>query len=228
MTADKPATTSASRAPAGRKLLRIKGVRARPGGTVRLAELVDGWATFPDYGANGRRWQRIGVVALVALFIAEYLVERVQGSANVQGILALSIIGLVVLLIASNEISSDRAILARWRDRKASTLRAGGPDALRQALSHQERTRTVGELNVLLSSMGRTDPVFSLKRVRNVRVRTHWWHTTVELELTTETTITYRVLGVRAPGRLARVFGPTGFRPTSPQATKSRQSRHEA
>ena len=224
MNSEKRAAAPAVTTTADRKLIRVKGVRAQPGGPVRMAELLDGWATFPDYGAVGRRWQRIGVVLLVALFVTEYLVERANGPGTLQGILALAMIGLIVLLIASNEVSDDRAILARWRTRRASTLRAGGRTAIRQALAHQGRTRTVGEMNILLSSIGRTDPVFSTKRVRRLRMRSHWWHTTVTLELTNGSTLAYRALGVRAPRRLARVFGADRF----PAQTRSKANDSES
>ena len=207
MTADKQ-NAGPEVLPADRKLIRIKGVRAKPGGVVRLAELTDGWATFPDPGGGARRWQRVGLFVLVPLFVALYLSERGVLPFGAQGILALVVLAVIILLVVSNEVSQDVTILARWRIRREATIRTGGRAQLWRVILTQGRARTVGEVNILLSSLGRADPVFSTRRVRHAQVRKHWWRTVVDLELTNNKHVSYRVVGVRAPSRLARAFDP--------------------
>jgi hypothetical protein len=208
---DVGATTSsntplAERQDNGRKLIRINGVRANPGGPVRFQELRDGWATFTDFGATGRRWQRIMAVSLVVLFGALVFDEKVIGSNYSQVYLIVAIVVLVFLLWATQLVSDEKSFFSGLRLRRESARRAGGTKMLQRAINTHGRARTTGEMNILLSSLGRTDPVFSLKRVRHARVRTTWWRTTVELELANGKGLTYRVVGIRAPRKLAAAF----------------------
>lgn len=189
-----------------RKLIRINGVRANPGGSVRLQELLDGWATFTDFGAGGRRLQRIAVVLLVVLFGALVVDEKVIGPNGSQIYLVVGIVAMVVLLWASQLVSDERTFFAKLRLRRESALRAGGTKMIRQAVNAHGRARTVGQMNLLISSLGRTDPVFSLKRVRRAQVRKSWWRTKVTVEFTNGKELTYWVIGVRAPRRLASAF----------------------
>jgi hypothetical protein len=194
------------RVPQNRKLARIKGVRVRPDAPVRLIELTDGWAVFPDLGATNRRWQRLGVVSLVALFVAEYLLQRGYGPYQAQGVVAIAIFALILLLAMTDDISRDMASFRRWRTRQQSTLRAGGRGAVRAAMRHVGPTRTVGEMNVLLSSIGRNDPVYSFRRAKQVRVDRRWWRTVVVIDFVSGRTVTYQVSGPRAAVKLANVF----------------------
>ena len=189
-----------------RKLIRIYGVRADPGGPVRFQELLDGWATFADFGASGRRLQRIAVVGLVVFFCALAVDEKLAPPNDLESYLVVAIFAMIVLLWASQLVSDERAFFAKIRLRRESALRAGGTAMLRRAINNHGRARTVGQMNILVSSLGRTDPVFSLKRVRRARVRKNWWRATVVLELTNGGELTYRVVGVRAPRKLAAVF----------------------
>ena len=70
------------------------------------------------------------------------------------------------------------------------------------------RARTVGEMNILLGSIGRTDPVFSKRRISKYSVDHRWWRTTVDLTLTGNHALRYRAVGLRSPAKLARVFEP--------------------
>ena len=173
---------------------------------MRFQELLDGWATFTDFGATGRRWQRILVVALIVLFGALVADEKLIGPNDSQVYLVLAIVAAVVLLWVTQVVSDERAFFSRLRLRRESALRAGGASMLRRAINTHGRTRTVGQMNVLISSLGRTDPAFSFKRVRQAQVRKSWWRTTVTLELTNGKELTYRVVGVRTPQKLATTF----------------------
>ena len=206
MTSTPSGTPAPERHDNDRKLIRINGVRANPGGPVRFQELLDGWATFTDFGATGRRLQRIAVTALIVLFGALAVDEKVIGPSDSQIYLVAAIVAMIVLLWATQLVSDERTFFARLRLRRESALRAGGTKMIRQAVDNHGRVRTVGQMNILISSLGRTDPVFSLKRVRQAQVRKSWWRTTVKLELTNGKELTYRVVGVRAPRKLASAF----------------------
>jgi hypothetical protein len=189
-----------------RKLIRINGVRAYPGCPVRFQELLDGWATFTDFGANGRRLQRILVVCLIVLFGALVVDEKVIGPNDTQIYLIVAIVAVVIVLWATQLVSDEQAFFSRLRLRPESARRTGGAAMLRQAINKHGRARTVGQMNVLVSSLGRKDPVFSLRRVQQAQVRKSWWRTTVTLELNNGKELTYRVVGVRAPAKLAAAF----------------------
>jgi hypothetical protein len=189
--------------------VRVRGVRAAPGGWVAVQELTDGWATFPDQGAGNRRWQRAGVGLLLVLLGAEFVAERIAALAAVVVPIGWAVLFLFVALVVSDEVADDRNAVRRWRARTQALLRAGGRDALRRAVRQHGPARTVGELNILLSELGRTDPVFSARRVRRVAVHSRRWQTTVEVELTGGRQLRYRVRGLRGPARLARVFSDT-------------------
>ena len=80
--------------------------------------------------------------------------------------------------------------------------------ALRSAIRTHTRARTVGGMNILLSSLGRTDPVFSRRRISTCTVDHRWWRTTVALTLDENHALRYRTIGFRSPAKLARVFDP--------------------
>jgi hypothetical protein len=61
-------------------------------------------------------------------------------------------------------------------------------------------------MNILLSGLGRTDPVYSTRRIARSSVDRNWWRSTVHLTLTGNHSLVYRVYGVRSPAKLARVF----------------------
>ena len=67
---------SAGPAAAEPKLIRVRGVRAKPGGWVWVNELTDGWATFPDRGAVGRRVQWVIGILIVILISVDALIEH--------------------------------------------------------------------------------------------------------------------------------------------------------
>ena len=189
-----------------RKLIRIKGVQAIPGGPVRFQELRDGWATFTDFGAMGRRWQYRIIVSIFVLLGILVFHQRVIGPSQLDFVFMAGLVALVLLLRTTQLMTDGRSSSARRRLRRESALRAGGTGMLRQAINKHGPARTVGQMNILISSLGRTDPVFSLKRVRHAQVRREWWRTTVTLELTNGKELTYRVVGVRAPHKLAAAF----------------------
>lgn len=66
--------------------------------------------------------------------------------------------------------------------------------------------RRKSEMKILLDSLGRVDPVSSYRRISVCSVEHHRRSTTVELTLTGNHSLTYQVRGIRAPGKLARVF----------------------
>lgn len=180
-------------------------MRATPGGWVRLSELADGWATFPDRSAGGRRAQwTIGILAVV-LIPVDVLVSRL-GLAEFEGIVSIAILALLALLVVVGNVTDERTQVGRWRARRQSVLRAGGRQAFRAAVRHSGTVRTVGEMNILLSSLGRTDPVYSTRRIARSSVDRTWWRSTVHLTLTGNHSLVYRVYGIRSPAKLARVF----------------------
>jgi hypothetical protein len=198
-----------SAAPAEPKLTRVRGVRAKPGGWVWVNELTDGWATFPDRGAVGRRVQWVIGILILILIVVDTLIEHYFNDVGLtQFILSLAIFALIVALVAVGSITDDRRALGRWRARNDSALRAGGTQALRSAIRTHTRARTVGGMNILLSSLGRTDPVFSRRRISTCTVDHQWWRTTVNLTLDENHALRYRAIGLRAPAKLARVFDP--------------------
>ncbi|HEX3783234.1 MAG TPA: hypothetical protein VHX38_26505 [Pseudonocardiaceae bacterium] len=199
-----------------RKLIRVRGVRAKPGGWVWVNELADGWATFPDRGAGGRRWQwGIGIL-IVVLFPVDALVQHDNLLWTQFGV-SVAIVVLILALVVIGNLTDDRKAVSRWRARNQSMLRAGGRQALAGAIRTHGRARTVGEMNILLSSLGRTDPVFSWRRISTCTVNHSWWRTTVVLRLTGNHSLTYRTYGVRSPGKLARVFASRVESATAPQ-----------
>jgi hypothetical protein len=202
MNADKPSADAQT----GRKLLRLRGVRVKPGGVVRMAELLDGWATFPDPGAGLIRVQRISLAILVVTTPIAVIVARTHTSGAIAYFLDLVAFLSFLVVVAFGSTSEDLRDIARWRARRQSTFAVGGSTALRQTLNHVGRTRTVGEMNILLSSIGRADPVYSINRVRHVRVRNYWWHARVDIQLKNDKTLIYRATGIRAPTRLTRIF----------------------
>lgn len=189
-----------------RRLAKVSGVRVQPGTSVRLIELIDGWAVYPDPGATSRRWQRTAFAVLVMLVVVEYLLVQWRAPSQVEGPLAIVIIALFFGLVIGNELSDDLALFGKWRARQQSALRAGGNRALRQALRFRGRARTVGEMNIMLSSIGRTDPVYSFKRVKRADIRRQWWRTVVAVEFVSGRTVTYQVRSPRAAAKLARLF----------------------
>ena len=205
MSPDKPVETPSIDVSADRKLIRVRGVRATPGGWVWMNELVDGWATFPDRSAGGRRLQwGIGILILI-LIPVDVVVSRL-GLDGFAAYTSVAILALLLLLAVVGNLTTDRQQFSRWRARNQSMLRAGGKQAFRAAMRTHGRARTVGEMNILLGSVGRTDPVFSMRRIATSSVDHSWWRTTVHLTLTGNHALTYRVYGFRAPGKLARVF----------------------
>lgn len=189
------------------KIPHIKGVRAYPGGVVQFQELRDGWATFPDFGGRMRRWQRWGYVVAVGSVIGAIVCAK-TGHHTAGVVLAGVFVGVMLVVMSTGTASDERSALARLRLRWASESRAGGREMLRAALARAGRAETVAKMNVLLSSLGRTDPVYSFARIRRARVRNGKIWAAVRLTLDNDATLTYRVLGWRAPGRLARAFGP--------------------
>jgi hypothetical protein len=187
----------------------MRGVRAKPGGWVWINELTDGWATFPDRGAVGRRVQwAIGILIVILIpvdaLVEHYLNDLIWPQFGVSA----AIIVLILALVAVGSITDDRRAIGRWRARNESAVRAGGMQALRNAIRTHTRARTVGGMNLLLSSLGRTDPVFSRRRIKTCTVDHRWWRTTVDLTLDENHTLRYRATGLRSPAKLARVFGP--------------------
>jgi hypothetical protein len=189
-----------------RKLARVSGVHATPGGWVHLVELEDGWAAFPDNRARYRRWQGACALGLVLALGAEALLQHGYGPAAAEGVLGLAAIGLLVLIISIGQLSDQRAAADRRQTRRHSMWRAGGRDAVRQALRHVGPARTVGEMNILLTSLGRTEPVYSLAGTRRVGVERHWWRSVVRIELAGGRQLTYRAHGIRGPAKLAQIF----------------------
>jgi hypothetical protein len=205
MSPDKPAETPSVDISADRKLIRIRGVRSTPGGWVWMNELVDGWATFPDRSAGGRRLQwGIGILILM-LIPVDVVVSRLGLDGYGAGA-SVAILALLLLLAVVGNLTTDRQQFSRWRARNQSMLRAGGKQAFRAAMRTHGPARTVGAMNILLGSVGRTDPVFSRRRIARSSVDHRWWRTTVRLTLTGNHVLTYRVYGLRSPGKLARVF----------------------
>lgn len=195
-----------------RKLIRVRGVRANPGGSIWVNELVDGWATFPDRSLVGRRIQwGIGVLIIIAI-VVDVVVSHL-GLLDAEGIASAAIFGLLLLLVLVGNLTDDRQQVSRWRARNDSMLRAGGKQAYRAAMRTHGSARTVGGMNILLGSIGRVDPVYSQRRIATSAVDHRWWRTTVQLTLTGDQTVTYRVYGIRSPGRLARVFTPADKAP---------------
>lgn len=189
------------------KLVRIRGVRAKPGGWVWVNELADGWATFPDRGATGRRLQWAIGILIVVLVPVDYLANRLN-SMWFQFYASAAIIVLILALVLVGNLTDSRVELDRRRARNESMFLAGGKNAFRGAIRTHGQARTVGGMNILLSSIGRTDPVFSYRRIAKCVVDRRWWRTTVELTLTGNRSLGYRAYGLRAPGKLARVFAP--------------------
>lgn len=206
MTPDKP-TEAPNKHGTERKLIRIRGVRAAPGGWVWMNELIDGWATFPDRSAGGRRLQWLIAIIAVILIPVDVVVTHFD-LAMYEGVVSLAIIAMILLFVVVGNLTDSRREIGRWRARNQSMLRAGGKQAFRTAVRTHGRARTVGEMNILLSSMGRTDPVFSKRRIVKSTVDSRWWRTRVVLDLTDDHKITYQVYGMRAPARLAQIFEP--------------------
>jgi hypothetical protein len=189
------------------KLIRVRGVRATPGGWAWVNELTDGWATFPDRSAGGRRWQWTIGILIVLLIPTDYLVAHLKLEWFQFGVSA-AIVVLILALVLVGNLTDGRAEVSRWRARNQSMLRAGGKQAFRSAMRTHGRARTVGEMNILLGSIGRTDPVFSKRRISTCSVDHTWWRTTVDLTLTGNHSLRYRAIGLRSPAKLARVFEP--------------------
>jgi hypothetical protein len=189
-----------------RRLVRVSGVLAMPGGWVTLVELVDGWVLFPDRRTRYRRWQVVCAVGLVVVLGSEWLLQHGYGPVSAEAVLGLVGFGLLVLIFVIGQVGDDRAAGDRRRLRRESLRRAGGRSAVRQSVRHLGRARTVGGMNVALSSLGRADPVYSTSRVRGVEVRRRWWQTVVDVDLKNGHRVTYRARGIRGPLRLARVF----------------------
>lgn len=195
-----------SPAPPIRKLTRVSGVRATPGGWVRLIELDDGWVAFADHRAPYRRWQGVCAVALLLALGAEALLQHGYGPVAAEGVLGLAAVGLLLLIMAIGLRADQRVAAQRWSTRVDSMWRAGGRDAIRQAVRHAGRAHTVGEMNVLLTSLGRTEPVYSHAATRRTAVEQHWWRSTVRIDLTGGHQLRYRARGVRRPMKLAQIF----------------------
>jgi hypothetical protein len=66
--------------------------------------------------------------------------------------------------------------------------------------------RTVAATNILLTSLGRTEPVYSIARTRHTAIKQRWWQCTVRIDLTGGHQLTYRARGIRRPTKLARIF----------------------
>lgn len=191
------------------KLTRVRGVRATPGGWVWVNELTDGWATFPDRGAGGRRWQWAIGILIVILFPVDALVQHYSNNLIwPQFSVSAAIIVLILALVVIGNFTDSRKSISRWRARNQSMIQAGGKQAFRSAIRTHGRARTVGEMNILLGSIGRTDPVFSRRRISKCTVDHSWWRTTVHLTLTGNHSLSYRTYGFRSPVKLARVFEP--------------------
>ncbi|HJP75132.1 MAG TPA: hypothetical protein VJ914_12735 [Pseudonocardiaceae bacterium] len=189
------------------KLVRVRGVRAKPGGWVWVNELADGWATFPDRGVVGRRLQWVIGILILALIPVDYLAKRLD-SMWLQFYASAAIIVLILALALVGNLTDGRVALDRRRARNESMLLAGGKNAFRSAIRTHGRARTVGEMNIFLGSIGRTDPVYSDRRIARCVVDRRWWRTNVELTLTGDHSLGYRAYGLRAPRKLARVFAP--------------------
>jgi hypothetical protein len=189
-----------------RKLIRVKGVRADPGGWVWVSELDDGWATFPDWGAGGRRFQWVGAVLLVVLIALQFPLVDNDWYLPLQVINGGLIVLLIIALWVVGQVTDNRKAAARRQVRYRSMFLAGGRDAVRAAVRSRGRTRTVSEMNILLSSIGREDPVFSKRRITKVAVDRRFLRTSVALTLTGGHSLTYRTRGFRGPVKLARVF----------------------
>jgi hypothetical protein len=188
----------------------VRGVRATPGGAVWVNELSDGWATFPDRGAGGRRWQwTIGILIVLLIPVDALLKRYTDALIWPQFAASAAIVVLILALVLIGNLTDARTSINRRKARNDSMLRAGGRQAFRSAMRTHGRARTVGEMNILLGSIGRTDPVFSDRRISTCTVDRRWWRTTVHLTLTGNHSLSYRVIGVRSPARLARVFDPT-------------------
>jgi len=204
-------TGAASPASPTRKLTRVSGVHATPGGWVHLIELDDGWAVFADNRARYRRWQGVCALALLLALGAEALLQHGYGPAAAQGVLGLAAIGLLVLIISIGQLSDQRTAADRRRARAHSVWRAGGREATRQAVRHAGRARTVGEMNILLTSLGRTEPVYSHAATRRTTVDQHWWQSTVHIDLAGRHQLLYRARGIRRPTKLAQIFRRSGL-----------------
>jgi len=189
-----------------RKLSRVSGVRATPGGWVHLIELDDGWVVFADNRARYRRWQGVCALALLLTLGAEALLQHGYGPAAAQGVLGLAAIGLLVLIISIGQVSDQHAAADRRGTRARSMWRAGGRDATRQAMRHAGRARTVGEMNILLTGLGRTEPVYSHAATRRTAIEQHWWHSTVLIDLAGGHQLQYRARGIRKPTTLVQIF----------------------
>lgn len=199
-------TESPSRTP---KLIRVRGVRATPGGSVWVNELSDGWATFPDRGAGGRRWQwAIGILIVVLIPVDALLKRYTDALIWPQFAASAAIVVLILALVLIGNLTDARTSVSRRKAHNDSMFRAGGKQAFRGAMRTHGRAQTVGEMNILLGSIGRTDPVFSDRRISTCKVDRSWWRTTVHLTLTGNHSLSYRVIGVRSPAKLARVFEP--------------------
>lgn len=199
------ATGTPSTAAQPRKLTRLSGVRATPGGWVHLVELDDGWAVFADNRARYRRWQGACALALLAVLGAEALLQYGHSPAA-QGVLGLVAFGLLVLIISIGQLSDERTAADRRRSRANNMWRAGGRDAIRQAVRHVGRARTVNDMNILLTSLGRTDPVYSLARTRRTTINQRWWQSTVRIDLAGGHQLVYRARGIRRPTKLVQIF----------------------
>lgn len=171
-----------------------------------VSELVDGWAIFTDRGAVGRRIQwGIGVL-IVVLILADVVVSHL-GLADDASVLSAGVLVSILLLAVVGNLSDDRQVFSRWRARNENMLRAGGRQAFRASMRVHGSARTVGGMNILLGSLGRVDPVYSMRRIAASSVDRRWWRTTVRLTLTGDHAVIYRVYGLRAPSKLARIFG---------------------
>lgn len=191
------------------KLIRVRGVRATPGGWVWVNELADGWATFPDRGAGGRRWQwAIGILIVLLIPVDALLKRYTDALIWPQFAASAAIVVLILALVFIGNLTDARTSLSRRRARNDAMFLAGGKQAFRSAVRSHGRARTVGEMNILLSSIGRTDPVFSDRRISKCTLQRSWWRTTVHLTLTGNHALSYRASGFRAPRKLARVFEP--------------------
>jgi hypothetical protein len=187
-----------------RKLLRA-AVRSEPGGWVRVVELADGWVVFPDVRGTLRRWQWFFGIGIFVMGGLEWLPRHGFGPDYLQAVFAFGAIGCLIVLVSLGQASDTRAGRERRRIRRESVLLAGGMGAQKQAFAHMGRARTVAEMNVLLSSLGRAEGVYSARRIRGAEIRRRWWGTVVDLDFG-KGHVVYRSLSVRAAGKLARIF----------------------
>ncbi|HEX4725067.1 MAG TPA: hypothetical protein VH333_21320 [Pseudonocardiaceae bacterium] len=189
-----------------RKPLRVSGVHATPGGWVHLIELEDGWVVFADNRAGYHRWQGACALALIPVLGTLALLEHGSGPVDAEAALGFAAFGLVMLIMSIGDGADRRASADRRRTRAQSTWLAGGRGAVQQAVRRTSGARTVAEMNVLLTSLGRTEPVYSIARTRHTEIKQHWWQCTVRMDLAGGHQLVYRARGIRRPTKLAQIF----------------------